>query len=167
MLPVPAGDPEGVGPEAVARAACLGNWSSLVLSLPSGFVPVSLIPGVSFQSRLEGVDQEVSIFASVARFDCRIRPVFLFLNFFPWISKSSLISPADPKADGLDQEARVAVADRDGPLFLATSFSAPCAVRESFSASEAFGVGQQASAWAVQARLLPLFGRAICFIEYA
>jgi len=58
-----------------------------------------LIPGVSFQSRLEGVDQEV----------------------------------------------RVAVADKDGPLFLATSFSAPCVVLESFSASEAFGVGHGAN----------------------
>jgi hypothetical protein len=62
-------------------------------------VPASLIPGVSFQSRVDGVDQEV----------------------------------------------RTAVADRDGPLFLATSFSAPCAVRESFSPSDARGVGQEAN----------------------
>lgn len=32
--------------------ATRGNWSSRLRSVPSGFTPVSLIPGVSFQSRL-------------------------------------------------------------------------------------------------------------------
>lgn len=32
-------------------AACRGNWSVLFRVLPSGFVPVSAMPGVSFQSR--------------------------------------------------------------------------------------------------------------------
>jgi hypothetical protein len=35
--------------------ACLGNWSSLVRSVPSGLVPVVAIPGESFQSRVLGV----------------------------------------------------------------------------------------------------------------
>jgi hypothetical protein len=43
---VAAGEPVGGAPEAVSEA-CLGNWSSLVRSEPSGFVPVVAIPGVS------------------------------------------------------------------------------------------------------------------------
>jgi hypothetical protein len=49
-----AGEPLEVSP------ACRGSWSSRSPSLPSGFVPVVDIPGVSFQSRAEGVDQGTS-----------------------------------------------------------------------------------------------------------
>jgi hypothetical protein len=43
----------GVGQPA--SCACLGNWSSLVRSDPSGFVAVVAIPALSFQSLLAGV----------------------------------------------------------------------------------------------------------------
>jgi len=53
---VGAGDVDGVGP-GVAIAATLGSWSSLFRVLPSGFVPVVSMPGVSFQSRDDAVGQ--------------------------------------------------------------------------------------------------------------
>jgi len=40
-----------------ASVTCLGSWSSLVRSEPSGFVAVVAIPGVSFQSLALGVAQ--------------------------------------------------------------------------------------------------------------
>lgn len=52
---IPAGEPVAGGPET--RAATRGNWSSLVRSEPSGFVPVVDIPGVSFQSLALAVGQ--------------------------------------------------------------------------------------------------------------
>jgi len=63
---------------------------------------------VSFCGPAFGVGHEANIFASVARFVCRILPVFLFFHFAPCRSKSSLISPADPCAEGLGHEARAA-----------------------------------------------------------
>lgn len=55
-LSVSAGQPDDVGPRS-ATAACRGSWSIRVRVEPSGFVPVRLIPGESFQSRAEGVTQ--------------------------------------------------------------------------------------------------------------
>jgi hypothetical protein len=50
----------------LTSCACLGNWSSLVLVEPSGFVAVVAMPGVSFQSRLEGVTQPLTGIAFAA-----------------------------------------------------------------------------------------------------
>ena len=50
-----------------------------------------------------GVGHGASIFTSVAKFVCNTRPVFLFTHFDPTRSKSSLISPADPWAEGVGQ----------------------------------------------------------------
>src|SRR5271157_4249257 len=41
--------------------ACLGNWSIRFLSVPSGLVPVSAIPVVSFQSRADGLAHDVRL----------------------------------------------------------------------------------------------------------
>lgn len=53
----------------------------------------------------DAVGPEVSILASVAKFVCNTRPVFLFTHFSPRLSKSSLVSLADPWAEGVGQEA--------------------------------------------------------------
>jgi hypothetical protein len=58
-LSVAAGDPLDVGP-GVASCATRGSWSSLERVEPSGFVPVSAMPGESFQSRADAVGHEAS-----------------------------------------------------------------------------------------------------------
>jgi hypothetical protein len=55
VSPSCATDASGVG--QWVNDACRGNWSSLSRCEPSGFTPFVLIPGVSFQSRLDGVTQ--------------------------------------------------------------------------------------------------------------
>ena len=93
-FPIGAGEPFGSDPSAAARiatspaelpaslfpflardrlvgvghieAAWRGNWSSLVRSDPSGFVPVVAMPGLSFQSRELGVAHRVMAFPSVS-----------------------------------------------------------------------------------------------------
>jgi hypothetical protein len=64
-LSVAAGDPLDVGP-GVASCATRGSWSSLERVEPSGFVPVSAMPGESFQSRADAVGHEASRAASVS-----------------------------------------------------------------------------------------------------
>jgi hypothetical protein len=61
---VEAGDEVEVRPGSPASVACRGNWSSLVRVEPSGFTPVVAMPGVSFQSRVEGVAHPATFAAS-------------------------------------------------------------------------------------------------------
>jgi hypothetical protein len=63
-----------------------GSWAS------AGF-PVS--------ARDDGGAVPTSIFTSVARFVCKILPVFLLRHLFPTRSRSSDISPALPAAEGV------------------------------------------------------------------
>jgi hypothetical protein len=63
-------------------------------------------PGGSFVSFAFGVCHPASsIFASVARLVWSIRPVFRLCHLFPTRSRSSLISPALPSADGVGHPA--------------------------------------------------------------
>ena len=57
-LSVGAVDEAESGPGA--SAAWRGSWSTRLRSVPSGFVPLVAMPGVSFQSRLLGVLQPTS-----------------------------------------------------------------------------------------------------------
>ena len=59
------------------------------------------MPGVSFQSRELHVAHPTSIFTSVARLVCRMRPVFRLRHLLPTRSKSALVSPALPSEDGV------------------------------------------------------------------
>jgi hypothetical protein len=47
--------------EGIPSAACRGSWSKRLRVDPSGFTPVVAMPGVSFQSRDDGVAQPDSI----------------------------------------------------------------------------------------------------------
>lgn len=91
------------------KVACLGSWSNRRRSDPSGLVPVVAIPDESFQSRLAGLHHPArNILASVAKLVWRTRPVFRFTHLLPTLSKSSLISPVLPSADGVGQPDRFA-----------------------------------------------------------
>ena len=59
---IPAVEPVSRAPEVVRRmgvasSALRGNWPVLSLFEPSGLIPSVAMPGVSFQSRLEGHGQ--------------------------------------------------------------------------------------------------------------
>ena len=74
------------------------------------------------------------IFASVAKFVCKIRPVRLLRSFWPCRSNSSLVSPADPWADGVGHASAIAFVELRPPHFLMLAFL--------FGACVTSGVGQ-------------------------
>jgi hypothetical protein len=115
QLPVATGEPLGGSPETV-NEACRGNWSSRVRSEPSGFVPVSLIPGVSFQSRPLGVAQPCPDAGSVAR----CAKSFRSFERSGFVARFACPPPSESCAFGVGHAASFAFSRRfaGGPPFL-------------------------------------------------
>lgn len=69
------------------------------------FLPPCFVPYLPTRSGFPGAESwasgVVQSLASVARFVCNFRPVFSLTSFLPFRLRSSLISPAEPAADGV------------------------------------------------------------------
>jgi hypothetical protein len=130
-----AGNPFSVGPKTVNWHSSR-NWYLASFSPPA---PFTLFADAPAESDTLGVHHAASFAVSV-RFMPKSDPLFrtILPISFMLVSSSSILF-----AFGVGHEARVDIADRDGPLFRATSFTAPSSVRLSFSASYAFGVGHE------------------------
>ena len=137
-LPVPAGEPGAVLPESCA-ASLIENCFLLPLGLI--FANGSLLTRPPLPECMSGVGHAVSIFTSVARFVCSTLPVLLFTHFSPFRSKSSLIFPADPRAEGVGHGARCTACSFNGRAFFAIVSSLVRPSRQSRLA----GVAQEVS----------------------